>query len=213
MPKSIVAPKRDLPTHVESYNPAEEYLLDDQELKEWQEKDEFDRKTNYVPQKFDALRKVPLYQDLIREHFERCLDLYMCPRLMRKKVSVQDMSKLIPELPSPQDLKPFPIQVSIDYHFHTSCVRSLAVHPNGMWLASGDEEGNLVIWSTKSSKIVRKYRLANKVSDKVAWCPNEEYSLLLVANEETVHLITPNLGTNEVNKATSDLIEDSKKTY
>jgi len=91
----------------------------------------------------------------------------MCPRLMKKKISVNDMSKLIPELPSPQDLKPFPIQVSIDYNFHTSCVRALSIHPSGLWLASGDEEGNLVIWSTKTSKIVRKYRLPNKVSDKV----------------------------------------------
>jgi len=62
-----------------------------------------------MPQKFEALRKVPLYQDLIREHFERCLDLYLCPRLLRKKVNVTDPSKLIPELPSPSDLKPFPV--------------------------------------------------------------------------------------------------------
>jgi ribosome biogenesis protein ERB1 len=32
-PRAITAPKRDLPTHAESYNPADEYLLDDQELK------------------------------------------------------------------------------------------------------------------------------------------------------------------------------------
>lgn len=131
MPKPIVAPKRDLPTHAESYNPAEEYLFDDNEKKQWLEEDEIDRKVNYMPQKFEALRKVPLYDNLIKEHFERCLDLYMAPRLFKKKVNVLDMNKLIPELPSPQDLKPFPVQVSIDYNFHESCVRSLDVHPNG----------------------------------------------------------------------------------
>jgi len=83
MPKPITAPKRDLPTHAESYNPADEYLYDEQELKEWQAKDELDRRLNYIPQKFDSFRKVPLYQNLIREHFERCLDLYMCPRILR----------------------------------------------------------------------------------------------------------------------------------
>jgi hypothetical protein len=31
MPKPITAPKRDLPTHAESFNPAEEYLFDEQE--------------------------------------------------------------------------------------------------------------------------------------------------------------------------------------
>jgi ribosome biogenesis protein ERB1 len=132
---------------------------------------------------------------------------------MKKKVNVADMSKLIPELPSPQDLKPFPIQVSIDYHFHESCVRAMAVHPNGLWLASGDEDSNLVIFNIKTSKVVRKYKLQNKVTDKIAWCPNEQYSLLAVANEETVHLITPNLGTKEVNRATKELLVEAKKMY
>jgi ribosome biogenesis protein ERB1 len=38
-----------LPTHAESYNPSDEYLFDEKELKEWKESDEFDRKTNYIP--------------------------------------------------------------------------------------------------------------------------------------------------------------------
>lgn len=29
MPKSIPAPKKDFPTHAESYNPSKEYLLDE----------------------------------------------------------------------------------------------------------------------------------------------------------------------------------------
>jgi hypothetical protein len=33
-----------------------------------------------VPQAFDCLRHVPLYSDFIKERFERCLDLYLCPR-------------------------------------------------------------------------------------------------------------------------------------
>lgn len=36
MPKAIAAPKRDLPGHVESYNPPEEYLLDDKEKEEFE---------------------------------------------------------------------------------------------------------------------------------------------------------------------------------
>jgi len=47
-----------------------------------------DRPLNFVPQKIDSLRKVPMYENLVREHFERCLDLYMCPRLLRKKVNI-----------------------------------------------------------------------------------------------------------------------------
>lgn len=40
-----------LPEHDESYNPPEEYLPDEDEIKEWQEEDEEDRKKNYLPTK------------------------------------------------------------------------------------------------------------------------------------------------------------------
>lgn len=61
MPKAIVAPKRELPLHAESFNPPEEYLLDNEEKEKWQKAEKEDREVNYVPVKVDALRKVPLY--------------------------------------------------------------------------------------------------------------------------------------------------------
>lgn len=36
MPKQIAAPKRDLPLHAESYNPPEEFLLDEKEREEFE---------------------------------------------------------------------------------------------------------------------------------------------------------------------------------
>lgn len=49
MPKAIAAPKRDLPIHSESYNPPEEYLLDEEEKEEYEKKDPEDRALNYLP--------------------------------------------------------------------------------------------------------------------------------------------------------------------
>jgi ribosome biogenesis protein ERB1 len=142
-----------------------------------------------LPQKFEALRKVPLYQELIREHFERCLDLYLCPRVLKKKVNISDPTALIPELPQPSDLKPFPSTLSIEYKFHTTCVRSISVSPCGTYLASGDEDANLVIWHVQTSRIVRKYKLDNKVIDCVEWCPSKDRCLLTATNEEIVYVI------------------------
>jgi ribosome biogenesis protein ERB1 len=45
------------------------------------------------------------------------------------------------------------------------------VSPNGLFLASGDEDHNLVIWNTRSGKIVRQYRLPHKIIDSIEWCP------------------------------------------
>ena len=141
------------------------------------------------------------------------MDLYLCPRLLRKKVNVSDPTKLIPELPSPNDLKPFPSSVSIEYHFHQRAVRTIAVSPNGLYLASGDEDFNVVIWHIRTSKIMRSYKLQNKVIDSVQWNPDPTLCLLIVCNEEHVVVIAPDLYTSKVNEATRALLSQSKDFY
>ena len=89
----------------------------------------------------------------------------------------------------------------------------MSVSPNGMFLASGDVDHNLVIWNTRTTKIVRKYQLPNKTIDCVEWCPNAAYCLLAVGNEEQVHLIAPDLSTRTTNERTKATLEMSSKTY
>lgn len=45
----IAAPKLKPPTHAESYNPPEEYLFNDEELKAWYEMEPEERPTNFIP--------------------------------------------------------------------------------------------------------------------------------------------------------------------
>lgn len=137
----------------------------------------------------------------------------MCPRLLRKKVNVKDPTKLIPELPSPNDLKPFPSVLSIEYNFHKKGVRALAVSPNGLYLASGDEDSNLVIWHTRTSKIVRQYQMANKIIDAIAWNPDPTLCMLAVSNEDHVVLVSPDLYSRKVNEATRALLSQSAEYY
>lgn len=49
MPKAIAAPKRDLPVNAESYNPPEEYLLDEKERDEYEKLEKEDRPMNFLP--------------------------------------------------------------------------------------------------------------------------------------------------------------------
>ena len=37
--------------------------------------------------RYNSLREVPAYSNFIQERFERCLDLYLCPRQRRMRVS------------------------------------------------------------------------------------------------------------------------------
>jgi len=141
------------------------------------------------------------------------LDLYLCPRVLKKKMNISDPSQLIPELPSPEDLKPFPTRLSIEYKFHKTPIRSMSVSPCGSYLASGDEDGNLVIWHAATGRIMRKYKLENKVVDSVEWNPNKQIGLLAVCNEEFVILIQPQLYSNLINEKTEDMVKSCEELY
>ncbi|CAI4217025.1 unnamed protein product [Parascedosporium putredinis] len=71
----IPAPKLPPPQHDLSVNPPEEYLPSAEERKAWDEQESEDRTKEYLPTKYDSLRKVPAYMDFTKERFERCLDL------------------------------------------------------------------------------------------------------------------------------------------
>ena len=137
----------------------------------------------------------------------------MCPRMMKKKMNVADPSVLIPELPSPNDLRPFPTQVGMDFKFHKSCVRSISITTCGNFLASGDEDHNLVIWHLSTGKILRKYKLQNKVIDCIEWCPSKTNCLIAVANEECVYVIQPQVYQKSQNDLLADKFEDWQKQY
>ena len=101
------APKLPPPGFDESYHPPPEYLPDSKEKKAWEEQDPEDREKEYLPADYAALRKVPGYGKFLEERFERCLDLYLAPRVRRSKLNI-DPESLLPKLPSPEELKPFP---------------------------------------------------------------------------------------------------------
>ncbi|KAJ2341788.1 Ribosome biogenesis protein erb1, partial [Coemansia sp. RSA 2618] len=103
----LAAPRMALPTHAESYHPPAEYLPTEAERREWLDTDPDARKRNFLPQDFSSLRAVPGYDRFMQERFQRCLDLYLAPRVLKKK-SHLDAEELTPKLPDPRDLRPFP---------------------------------------------------------------------------------------------------------
>lgn len=52
----------------------------------WEQQEPSERKLNFVPQRHDCLRRVPAFPRFIHERFERCLDLYLCPRQRKMRV-------------------------------------------------------------------------------------------------------------------------------
>ncbi len=137
----IPAPKLKLPSHAESYNPPTEYLFNEKEKKIWNDlaDEPWRRKYNFMPQKFDSLRKVTGYDRFVRERFERCMDLYLAPRARRSRLTIEP-EDLMPKLPKPRELQPFPTQQSLVYEGHKDMVRTITVEPAGQFIASGSDD-------------------------------------------------------------------------
>lgn len=183
-PMYMPAPKLKLPGHVESYNPPAEYLFDDEEKKQWEEADPSDRKIDFLPAKHSSLRLVPGYEEFVKERFDRCLDLYLAPRMLRRrpKLDISDPSELLPKLPSPKDLRPFPSVCSIEYiHENGAKIRTVSIDPTGMWVATGSEDGEIRIWECKVGRCAMTWRLCGKETVPVyavEWCPDPSKCVL-----------------------------------
>ncbi|XP_067111897.1 ribosome biogenesis protein bop1 [Osmerus mordax] len=200
----VPAPKLRLPGHEESYNPPPEYLLSEEERLAWEQQDPEDRKLELLPQKYSCLRAVPSFPRFIQQRFERCLDLYLCPRQRKMRVSVNP-EDLIPKLPKPKDLQPFPTTQSLVYRGHTSLVRSISVSPSGQWLVSGSDDGSLRFWEVATARCMKTLEVGGAVKS-VAWNPNPALCLVAVCFECSVLVVSPGLADRLVVSSSEQLL-------
>lgn len=198
----IAAPKLQLPEHAESYNPPEEYLLTAEEEAAWRATDPEDRQRDYLPQKLDAMRKVPGYQRFIQERFSRCLDLYMCPRALKNKIQMRP-EELLPVLPDPRDLKPFPTSRAVEFvgHADGSIVGSVSVDPTGQWLVSCASDNTVRLWDVQTGRCLQVWETGSERAAWVAWNPNRAWVCFAVAVGADVWLVVPSaipMGTDAI---------------
>lgn len=188
----IPAPKLALPGHGESYNPPPEYLFTPEEEKKWEEKEPYERRIKLKPQKYSSLRAVPGYSNFTKERFERCLDLYLCPRKKIMKVKDLDPHDLLPQLPKPKDLQPFPTTQSIVYKGHKNMVRCISVHSKGQWLVSGSDDCTIKVWEISTGRCVKTISVDGVVKS-VAWNPNPSLCLVAAVVDQNLLLINPGI--------------------
>jgi len=214
----IPAPKPVLPGHNESYNPPGEYLPTDEERAEWEAMDPDEREQRWLPTKFKSLREVPLYQDFIRERFDRCLDLYLCPRIQRMRYKMSS-DELMPSLPNPRDLEPFPKVLGQLYKGHTKRVRCLSMSPNGEYFATGSDDCTIRVWEVDNGRCLKAITLPGIVS-AVGWCPNLATGLVFAVVGSEMFFVGTGTGGdeehplpgNDVVCETKELAEWSKPT-
>ncbi|ORY07319.1 BOP1NT-domain-containing protein [Basidiobolus meristosporus CBS 931.73] len=186
-PMHIPAPKMKLPDNSESYNPPEEYLPTPEEIEEWENMEPEERARNYLPKKYNSLREVPGYSRFMQERFQRNLDLYLCPRVRKNRLNI-DPESLIPKLPSPKDLQPFPTTLSITYKGHEGRIRSFSVDPSGLWVVSGSDDKTVKLWEVSTGRCIQTWAF-DEIITSVSWNPNRDLCFFAVATANKVHLI------------------------
>jgi ribosome biogenesis protein ERB1 len=189
----IAPPKPKLPGHEESYNPPLEYVPTEEEKAALAAQAEYTGRPVFVPQRFAALRGVPSYGPFVRERFERCLDLYLCPRVARSRLNV-DPASLLPALPKPRELQPYPAAECIAFEGHAGPLRCVGVDGSGEWLATGGDDACVRIWQLATGRCVGVIAMDAAVH-ALAWCPRAGTRILAAAAGTQLALLDVSLHT------------------
>lgn len=183
----IAAPRMRLPSHADSYNPLPECLPTSEEQLAWEQMP-VDTRSPFLPARHRSLRLLPAYSHLVRERFSRCLDLYMCPRGMRQKLAVADADDLLPTLPDPRLLRPFPTTRSTDFIGHNAAVQSMSIDPSGQWLLTASRDSTVRLWEVASGQCIRSWPASDAV---ISWNPNASFPLFAMTDGQYVHIVVP----------------------
>ncbi|CAO2210866.1 unnamed protein product [Urochloa humidicola] len=200
----IPAPKPNLPGHEESYNPSVEYIPTQEEIDSYQLMYEEDR-PKFIPKRFESLRSVPAYEKALREGFDRCLDLYLCPRARKKRINI-DPESLKPKLPSKKDLRPYPKTCYLEFKGHTSPVKSISVETTGQWLASGSCDGTIRVWEVETGRCLKVWNVGGDVHH-IAWNPSPDRPIIAAIVGHDLLLINAEVGSEEVQMRAKELLK------
>lgn len=208
----LPAPKIALPGHAESYNPPPEYLLSEEEQKKREETGEDEEQGAFLPKKHDTLRHVAGYEHFVKERFERCLDLYLCPRKLKQRLNI-DPETLLPALPKPKELRPFPNKLCVQYLGHEKAVRAITLSPDGQYLASASEDGTVRLWEVDTCLCRAVWDLGSSPVTALTWNPSSGLALLAAAVDSKVVIISTGTGDKDSCEMTAALLKTAAEQY
>jgi ribosome biogenesis protein ERB1 len=103
---------------------------------------------------------------------------------------------LLPTLPDPRELRPFPTQRSIEFVGHEAGICSVSVDPTGQWMLSADRMGAVKLWDVQTGHCRRTWN-CQSASDEgnndicLAWNPNKALFMFALGFGSMLKLIVP----------------------
>lgn len=119
---------------------------------------------------------------------------------------------MVPKLPSPKDLRPFPTQQSISYIGHTARIRNLSIHPSGLFILSGSDDGSLRLWEVLTGRCLFMWQFKETIH-AVAWNPSSEMWLFAVSigDGEVLLVVPPRLASREQQQLADQYVHNGSK--
>lgn len=136
--------RRALPEHSLSYNPPMEYIEGERE-------------------KFDTLREVPAYRAYMSEIYERLVNMVVVPRKKEITAPSIDPNSLLPDLPDPETLEPYPNTYAFSYTRHNYPITCLSIDPSGKYLAVGTQDGCVFIFDVFTTRCLQRWFLGTDI--------------------------------------------------
>ena len=148
---AAAAPKLALPGNAESYNPPSEYLFTDEERRRGED-GSFGPAARLRPA---TLRLAP-QRAAVRAADQGAVRALPRPLPLPARGARLDIDpdSLIPQMPKPAELRPFPERLSIAYKSHEARA-PLSVSPSGQHLLSSAADGTVRLWEVSSGRASR----------------------------------------------------------
>ena len=109
-----------------------------------------------------TLRKIPRYEKLIEDQYDRLNDIYQSVRVIRKKQELNE-NDILPSVPSPEELKPFPTKDNITHKNHGTVIEAIAVDQSGDFVFTGDTAGFIYFSDLITSKVLLEVHLDDRI--------------------------------------------------
>lgn len=105
-----------------------------------------------------------------------------------------DPDSLIPKLPKPKDLQPFPMVEGLKFTEHKGEVKSISLSKTGQFLVSGCSKGEVKFWEVLTGKCYRSLQFEQEIT-KVSFFPSSNLaSVAAVSSGDSVYFVNSGLG-------------------